>query len=160
MIQRIQTVYFLVAVIILAIFSSGLNIISYTGNDISYLLKSNELITQTTGNTVAESKTTFFFIGSIALTLWTLLVIVSFRNLKTQLSFARIGSFGYLAFLLIVLLTYFIGNSLTENPTVSEHSPSFGAGTYLLIVGYIAYLLGVSGIKKDKKLIDSVDRIR
>lgn len=160
MIQRIQTIYFLVAALMLSIFSAGATIITYTGYDITYKLKSNQLITQTVGNEAAEVSSIFFFIGSILLVLWVLYVIISFRNLRIQLTSARIGSFLYLAFLLIVLLTYFIGASLTENPTVSEFSPSFGYGTYLLIIGYVAYLMGINGIKKDKKLIDSVDRIR
>ena len=160
MIQRIQTVYLLLAVIVLVYFSAGATIVSFEGNDISYLLRSNQLITQTAGDELADSSAKYFFIGSILLTLWTVFVVISFRNLKKQLSYARIGAFLYLAFLLVIVLTYFIGNSLTQNPTVLEHQSHFELGTYLLALGYIFYLLGIYGIKKDKKLIDSVDRIR
>jgi hypothetical protein len=160
MIQRIQTVYFLIAAIILAVFSTGISIISYTGNDISYVLTSSQLITKTAGNELAESSSQYFFFGSILLAVWTLFVIISFRNLKRQLAVARIGLLAYFGYLLIILLTFFIGNSLTENPTVAEFTPSYNWGTYLLIIGFVVYYLGVNGIKKDKKLIDSVDRIR
>lgn len=160
MIQRIQTVYFLLATIILVYFSAGAPIIGYEGNDLAYILKSNQLITQTIDQEVATQSSKYFFIGSIVLVLWTLYVIISFRNLKKQLTTARIGSLLYLAYLLIILLTYFIGSSLTENPTVVEYSAHFKLGTYLLIVGYVLYQLGIYGIKKDKKIIDSVDRIR
>ncbi len=160
MIQRIQTVYFLLVVIILVYFSAGAPMVSFEGNDISYLLRSNQLVTQTIGDALADTTPKYFFIGSIVLVLWTLFVVISFRNLAKQLSFARIGSFLYLVFLLIIILTYFIGNSLTENPTVLEHKAHFELGTYLLALGYLFYLLGIYGIKKDKKLIDSVDRIR
>ncbi|HRO76620.1 MAG TPA: DUF4293 family protein [Crocinitomicaceae bacterium] len=158
MIQRIQTVYFLVATIILVYFSAGAPIVEYAGNDLVYLLKSNQLIAQTASQEVAESSSKYFFIGAIVLVLWTLYVVISFRNLKKQLTAARIGSLLYLAYLLIIVLTYFIGSSLTENNSIS--SAHFKLGTYLLIVGYVLYQLGIYGIKKDKKLIDSVDRIR
>jgi len=160
MIQRIQTIYFSLAALVLVYFSVGAPIISFYGNDISYLLKSNELIATTSGNPVAETSVKYYFIGAIVLTLWVIYVIISFRNLKKQLSAARIGSFMYAAYLMIIVLSYFIGESLTENPTVSEKSAQFELGVYLLAVGYIFYLFGIRGIKKDKKLIDSVDRIR
>lgn len=160
MIQRIQTIYFSLSALILIYFSVGAPIISFYGNDISYLLKSNELIATTSGNPVAETSVKYYFIGAIVLTLWLIYVIISFRSLKKQLSAARIGSFMYAAYLMIIVLSYFIGESLTENPTVGEKSAQFELGTYLLAVGYIFYLFGIRGIKKDKKLIDSVDRIR
>lgn len=160
MIQRIQTVYFFLAVIILIYFSAGASIVGYVGNDMSYTLYSTKLTAQTIGIDIAESSTKYYFIGSIILILWTLFVIISFRTLSKQLAYARIGSFMYLAYLLIVLLSFFIGSSLTENPTVAEHTASLKIGSYLLIVGYILYLLGMNGVKKDKNLIDSVDRIR
>lgn len=160
MIQRIQSVYFALAASMLIYFSVGAPIVSYVGNDLTYLLKSNELITKTSENPVATTDSVYFFIGAILLTLWVIFVIISFRNLKKQMTFARIGSFMYIAYLAVIALMFFTGESMTEDPTVVEHGATYELGTYLLAVGYIFYLMGIRGVKKDKKLIESVDRIR
>lgn len=160
MIQRKQSIFLAVSIILLIYFSIGASIITYTGNDISYLLTSNNLITRTEGNPEAAITGEFFFIGSVFIALWLIFVLISFRNLSKQLTYARIGNFGYLILLAIVFSTYFIGVSITDNPTIAEHSASFQLGTYLLLVSYGFYWMAIRYIKKDKKLIESVDRIR
>lgn len=160
MIQRIQSVFLGISIVILTYFSIGASIISYEGNDISYTLHSNKLIASTTGLPNAETHTQFYFLGAIVLALWSIFVLLSFRNLKKQLSYARLGAFGFLAYIIIIFSSYFIGTSITDNPTVTVSFSSFRLGSYLLIVGYICYLLAISKIKKDRDLIASVDRIR
>jgi len=160
MIQRVQTIYFAIAALILIYFSTGASILGFQGNDLTYVLQSNQLIGSTQGNAGALVSSQYFFVGSIIAALWTIFVIISYRNLTKQLSFARVGSFIYLAFIAVIALTHFIASSLAEDLTVTEHPVSYKFGFYLLILGYVSYLLGMRGIKKDKKLVDSVDRIR
>lgn len=160
MIQRIQSIYLFIALAIFIYFSAGASIASFQGNDIIYTLYSTNLISSTAHVGNADVSSQYYFIGSVVLAVWMIVVMFSFRNLSRQLSFARMGTFGMIVFLAIILSSVLIGSSITEDPAITYGNSSFGTGSYLLIVAFISYLLAIRNIKKDKKLIDSVDRIR
>ena len=156
MIQRIQTVYFLIALLLIGSTFFGIDIFS---------VKLDELGTRTfdisafhiseSGN-VFQNSTLWIYSAVAALSL--IITIFSFKSREKQITLAKMC-------ILIVLLVggWFMVMgyqflSKTEFP--KNHGVIPGIGFYLFVSSIIFIILGLRGVQKDKKLIDSVDRIR
>lgn len=136
MIQRIQTIYLLLA----AVVSGGLTFVFHLWtnfNDALVFAKDNAL---------------YFglFIASAALSL---LSIFLFKNRKSQFILGRINII--LNFILLGLFVYQSLN-LSGETNVSEK----GIGIFLPIISIVLLALANKAIKKDEDLVKSVDRLR
>lgn len=158
MIQRVQSVYLSCALIILIIVSLGANLFLFQAPEFTYYLKATAIKKyDVTGTFISENSMPFVF-GTLILTVFCLFSIVLFKNLKRQLSLARFTALLYFIFLSIIGMCYFLGAFLSKEENEVTATPKFGF--YALLIGFILVLLACNGIKKDKKLIESVDRIR
>ncbi len=83
--------------------------------------------------------------------------MILYKNLKRQLTLVRLTTLLYFIAIVALGFIYFLGNYFTGE---EELQTSYSFGFYLFIAGFILVLLASAGIKKDKKLIESVDRIR
>ena len=97
------------------------------------------------------------FIGIIAMALLIFLTIMSYKNLDRQLKLGRTVFFLYLLSLVGVLVLAFIGGSYAG---LENASRELGLGFYLFVAGFPFTFLANMGIKRDKKLLDSLDRLR
>ena len=136
MIQRIQTLYLMLAVVI----SAGLIFIFqlWTNNEgVSVFAKDNYLYLG-------------LFISSALLSLFS---IFSFKNRKTQFMLGRLN-----IILNFILLGIFVTQSLnlSGEADVSEK----GIGILLPILSIVLLVLANKAIKKDEDLVKSVDRLR
>ncbi|MCA0133855.1 DUF4293 domain-containing protein [Winogradskyella alexanderae] len=136
MIQRIQTVYLLLAVII----SAGLIFVFH-------LWTTNE------GSKVFAIDNYLYlglFIGSALLSL---ISIFSFKNRKTQFILGRLN-----IILNFILLGIFVTQSLnlSGETNVSEK----GIGILLPVFSIVCLALANKAVKKDEDLVKSVDRLR
>jgi len=136
MLQRIQTVYLLVA----AAVSAGLIFVF-------------NLWTTNTGDMVFAKDDVLYiglFLGSAALSL---LAIVMFKNRKLQFVLGRLN-----IILNFILLGFFVYQSLnlSGETAVSEK----GIGMLLPLVSIVLLALANKAIKKDEELVKSVDRLR
>jgi peptidoglycan/LPS O-acetylase OafA/YrhL len=145
MIQRIQTVYLIVAIILIACPLAGLEILSYTikGQEVSKNVYSFHLLKQN------ETEPSYFYLVNIFLCLFGFYVMMSFKNLKRQLMLSRIF-IGLIFFAFTMPLILAIGRS--------DLFP--GIGFYSFMNSIIFVVLAIRGINKDKKLIDSLNRLR
>ena len=86
MIQRIQTVYLIIAIILIAIPLSGMEVISYSVK--------NEPVSRNVFalNFIKEDRieSSYFFLANIILSLFGFYVIMSFKKLKKQIALAKI----------------------------------------------------------------------
>lgn len=144
--QRKQTLFFGIALVLVAIPLLGLSFFTYSVENIDYTITAFGI-----ENSLKPTLDSKLFYLPILLTLVTFIgVIISFKNRKRQLSL------GWLSLLLVVFTAVFI--------TVSSLSLSkglqAGIGLYLHIAAILFILLGILGIRKDKKLIDSLNRLR
>ncbi len=158
MIQRIQSVFLLVTLIILSVFSCGIAVFRYHTDVFHYQLNAFGLTKYDQYGVKVESTSIPFYFGGIVLILFCLFSLVMFKNLKTQLAVTRFTTFMYFIGLVFLGFAAFLGTYFTQEK--EEVSVELCAGFYMLLVGLPLLLLAVRGINKDKKLIDSVNRLR
>ena len=136
MLQRIQTVYLLIA----AIVSAGLLFVLHlwvTNGDVIVYVKDNLLYLS-------------LFLGSALLSV---VSIFKYKNRKSQFILGRLN-----IILNFILLGFFVYQSLniSGETAVSEK----GIGMLLPIVSIVFLALANKAIKKDENLVKSVDRLR
>ena len=136
MIQRIQTLYLVLAVVM----SSALIFVFH-------------LWTNAEGNKVFAADNYLYlglFLGSALLSL---ISIFSFKNRKSQFVMGRVN-----ILLNFILLGFFVYQSLTLSggTNVSEK----GIGILLPVFSIVCLVLANKAIKKDEDLVKSVDRLR
>lgn len=136
MLQRIQTVYLLIA----AILSGGLIFVFHlwtTANDVPVYAKDDIVYLA-------------MFLGSAALSLFS---IFNFKNRKFQFVLGRLNII--LNFILLGLFVYVLLNTSGESQ-ISEK----GVGIFIPIFSIVFLVLANKAIKKDEDLVKSVDRLR
>ncbi|WP_370478447.1 DUF4293 domain-containing protein [Tamlana flava] len=136
MIQRIQTIYLLLATGV----SGGLIFVF-------------ELWKTEAGVTVFANDTNYVFAAFLASAFFSLVAIFRYKNRKSQFVLGRLN-----IILNFFLLGFFVYQSLTISgeTAVSEK----GIGMLLPIVSIVLLALANKAIKKDEDLVKSVDRLR
>ncbi len=137
MIQRIQTLYLILAFVATGILSLVFPLWTLTGGK-EYLASENQVYP-------------ILFGLSTALTIYTIII---FKKRQTQFVINRLN-----IILNLILLGLFVYRSLNlsgETPAVSEK----GIGMFLPIVAIVLLVLANKAIKKDEDLVKSVDRLR
>ena len=136
MIQRIQTIYLLVA----AILSAGLIFVFHlwtNSEEVPVFAKDNLLYLG-------------LFLGSA---LCSLVALFSFKNRKFQFVLGRLN-----IIINFILLGFFVYQSLIP-PGESQISEK-GVGIFIPILSIVLLVLANRAIKKDEDLVKSVDRLR
>ncbi len=137
MLQRIQTVYLVIALLLDAVFPYLFPLwILKTGKDFFFM-----------------SNMTYVILFGLS-TVLSLIGIISFKNRQLQFVLGRLN-----IILNLILLGLFVYQSLNlsgETPVVSEK----GIGMFLPIISIVLLVLANKAIKKDEDLVKSVDRLR
>ncbi len=154
MIQRVQSLYWLGAAICLGFLNFGLNLFEFKTKHSVYEFDFFSL-TEFVNGKIVKSQFKFHAVFSITIFVLIVVVIFSYKNLKRQLKLSQIISF-FTLMLFIEITVFAYGGLLLSN--AESIVPSFGF--YLLPIIFILNFLAQKGVKKDKKLLDSVDRIR
>ena len=144
MIQRIQTVYLLLA----ALLSLVLPFVWPLWPDAEGNLVSSARMAET-GDTGFTFFASLFLVSGIM----SLLTVLSFKNSKTQL---RINTFNIVVNLIILGLLIYHLLTLPGETMVSEK----GIGLLLPFVVIVLLAIARRAIKKDENLVKSVDRLR
>ncbi|UKM64552.1 DUF4293 domain-containing protein [Flavobacteriaceae bacterium GSB9] len=136
MLQRIQTVYLLIA----AAISGGLIFVF-------------ELWQTESGVKVFASDTSYVFAAFLSSAFFSVVAIFRYKNRKSQFMLGRLN-----IILNFILLGFFVYRSLnlSGETAVSEK----GIGMLLPIVSIVFLALANKAIKKDEDLVKSVDRLR
>jgi len=159
MIQRIQTIWLLLALIsILALFLFPY-VQFFDTSGIAMAIKVNGTLSSAGGQ--LQLHTSFVFIlqsiATIILALLPLVTILSFKNRKKQINLILITLVLLLLFALWLFLT--AANAVEAvNQTIALEN--IGIGALLLPLYAIFLFLAMNGIRKDNKLIRSADRLR
>jgi len=82
---------------------------------------------------------------------------MAYKNVNRQFKLGRSIFYIYFLSLIAVILLSVYGGSLLDVKTTSRE---MGLGYWLFIAGFPFSFLANVGIKKDKKLLDSLDRLR
>lgn len=158
MLQRVQTIYLGIAIILLGIVSTG-------STFFSFVTESNRHSFNAFGITTSDVKTNaitahngmLFIVGIIALALLSFICLMSYKNLNRQFKLGRTVFMLYFAGVVGIVVLSFMGDTFVDEPIVKRE---LGAGFYLFIAGFPFTFLANIGIKRDKRLLDSLDRLR
>ena len=137
MIQRIQTIYLLLAFVVTGVLPFFIPLWTMT-DGAAYLFMQNQV---------------YVVLFGLSTTL-SLVSIVSYKKRQNQFVMGRLN-----IILNLILLGLFVYRSLNvsgETPAVSEK----GIGMFLPIVAIVLLVLANKAIKKDEDLVKSVDRLR
>jgi uncharacterized paraquat-inducible protein A len=156
MIQRVQTIYLLLAIICMVcmfVFPIGL----FQADGIEYLLTYNGLQSETGQEIEVTANVILLF--TIPMILLVLIIqMLYFKKRPLQL---RLGRVLYLLLATLIASTVYL---MTENQT---HLPSpeiaevqYGIGFYLPIAAIVFEFLANRSIRKDEELVKSLDRLR
>ena len=150
MIQRIQTVWLFLAALV-----SGLLFLDwYTG----YVYKAD--IPEGFGLAVHHLTVKEHFpsvILAVVMMAIPLIAIFMFKNRKRQ---KRIGLVGVFACIMFISMTLWRVDNFTKTSTPPPKSGSYEAGAVIPAVVIVLIILAISGIRKDEKLVKSMDRLR
>lgn len=141
MIQRVQSIYLLLIVV------AGYEMISLP------LFKAT--LVSGVENTFLSTESLPLFALSIIAGLLALVTIFLFKNRKLQIKLSALGLL--LSAGLIALVVYNFGN-YGKTPDVAKTAYSWGA--LMPIAMFILFILAWGNIRKDEKLIKSLDRLR
>ncbi|GBU07221.1 membrane protein [Bacteroidales bacterium] len=151
MIQRIQTIYLLlIAGFMLAILFLPLGSFIKDGEVASFNCFG---LTITQGTGFVKSEWTLFYLAiASSLISFSAVFLYKKRNLQVGLS--------YLMLMSLVMFYFFCWVYLQGYYNIYSSSFSFGFALVLPLLSIILGFMAIAGIKKDEKLIRSLDRIR
>jgi hypothetical protein len=150
MIQRIQTIWLFLA----ALISALLLLDWYTG----YVFKGD--IPEGFGLAVKHLTVREHFpsvILALVMVATSFFAIFLFKNRKRQ---KMVGLSGVFASIMFIALTLWRVEDFRKNSTPPVREGSYEAGAIIPAVVIVLLVLAISGIRKDEKLIKSMDRLR
>ncbi|MAO32653.1 MAG: hypothetical protein CL824_04020 [Crocinitomicaceae bacterium] len=158
MIQRVQSIYLILSMISISILLSGVEIISFTGVKVKASLNAFGISkTDVLSNQNITDQTFPLYLSIIGLVLYMFILLMRYKDLKIQLKMIRRLSLIYLL-LIISFLCFSIYGSKVINE--SDATTSIGMGFIYFIIPFPFIFLAQIGIKRDKKLLDSLNRLR
>lgn len=156
MIQRIQTLYFFVALVLISLSLFGLPLYAVKLDKLGVMVAEIGAYNVKFNDVVTNSSLLWVFIVIPALT--ALLCILLFKDRKRQAAMAKLGA------VLVVFVSGWVFYTGTQFLKGSDFPSNNGVvpqvSFYCLAASIIFILLGLRGVNKDKKLIDSLNRLR
>lgn len=143
MIQRIQSLWLLIAALVFGLLLKY----PFAGTT---LLNGGEQLANTGGQI-------FLFIIAIVLTVSPIVAIFLYKNRSNQ---KKIIWVSLLLNFLFMALMYLKSEDMKELPGIVQNSFTYKPAAVLPIVYLVLLVMAYSGIRKDEKLIKSVDRLR
>ena len=150
MIQRLQSLYLLLAALVQVLFASG-TYFTYQVKNVSYFITGSGVFNSDGEKTGGDMKT---LILSIGISLIAFISIFLFKSRKRQIKLSRIGGLLTMAEIVFIIISYVKVKELPVN------SLSIGYVNFILPISTLLFFLAAKSIKKDDELVRSVDRIR
>jgi len=155
MIQRIQSIYFLLAG--LAIFALFLFPLAHNVyiNGIASTVSVTGVTQDSGGQQAPVQSFTSLIAGTAVVGILPLALIFLYKNRKQQINLA----YGYI--FVIIAYTYWQVQTVKSVVDINTFKTSnFGIGVLLSSIGIVLTLLAIKAIQRDEKLIKSADRLR
>lgn len=162
MLQRIQTVYFAITMLLFSSMFTGLSLLKFEqqGGEktqfINIFGRSTYSQSESKEILLVTNESIPLFVLAIAMILLLFITLMAYKNVHRQLSLARISMF--INVVLIVLFVIWSTYLFIIAPTGSSNSVQ--VGFYLLASTAPLSYFGYKGVLKDKMLLDSIDRLR
>lgn len=159
MIQRLQTVYYSLSMICLGVLLSGMDLLRFVAKNCYFGFNVHGISQHfnDTKLTMIQTKSLPLYLTVIGLILLQFMAIMSYKNLNRQFQLARTIFFLYV----LILIAFVVFASIGYSPSKEiETTRELGLGFIFLVLGFPFAFLGQVAIKRDKKLIDSLNRLR
>lgn len=157
MIQRIQTVYILLfSVIIFAALFTPFAMISLEDNVYTLQPASGWEISSVD----VPSENPPFYVGYLVAVSFSILMIVNYKKRKKQLRYGKICYLIVLLTLIYMINVVYKKFDLLIEDDVMNISIMFSVSMYMLVASLPIMFLANRAIKKDEKLVKSLDRLR
>lgn len=157
MIQRIQTIYLILVMLLLSAVAVGTELFSFVSETERFTFTSFGISTSNEAGKLVHQQHIPIYVGLIALILLAFICMMSYKNLKRQFKLGRTVFYIYILMFISLLMMAFFGDKLVE---VEHLKRELGLGFYLFVAGMPFSFLANTGIKRDKNLLASLDRIR
>jgi hypothetical protein len=160
MLQRIQTVYFIIVMVILASLLSGVEIFAMSDGKMNFSQSVFGVERQNVkgGHVEWMGQFEYTYLFVIVYVMFVFLAMMSYKSLKRQYTLAKIVLYIYVLFVLAILaVTTFGINGYSSGEISGIH---VGIGFYLLNCGLPFSYFALKGVQKDKVLLDSLNRLR
>lgn len=159
MIQRIQTLYLFGTIATLAIASFWDYFFYYVTDEAIFRFNAFGISKYTLdGGELIEQTSIPLYIVTLAFVVFSVFVIFSYKQLSNQLKYAKLLWGLYIAFLIGIIVWYYLFAPNQINGEVVQHS--YSSAFFVLVIGLGLTHLAFLGIRKDKKTIDSLNRLR
>lgn len=156
MIQRIQSVFFLIVVILGAVFSF-VPVLTFSQGDGAFLMTAYKTINVATESVVSNNMGVGVLQGIVILL--SLVIILMFKNRGLQMKIGKLNIL-LLALQIAAIVMYSDAAKTAINTAPGEVSVGFGFGAVVPVISLILTYLGIRFIKKDDELVRSADRLR
>ncbi len=154
MIQRVQSLYWLAAAICLSFLNFGMNVFTFKTKDAIYEFDFYSIVKFVNDKEISE-KIIWIYPVSIFFTVLIVVSIFLFKKIKVQLKLSNRIKFGLSFIFFVLTLNAYLGVFVKNTESVV-----LGPGYFVLAIAVVFSYLASWRVKKDKKLLDSVDRIR
>jgi phosphoglycerol transferase MdoB-like AlkP superfamily enzyme len=159
MLQRVQTIYFIIVMAILSSLLSGIEIFAMSDGQMNFSQSVFGVESSVKGGHIewiGQFEYAYLFV--IAYVMLVFLAMMSYKSLKRQYTLSKIVLFIYVLFVLAILaVTSFGINGYSPKEITGIH---VGIGFYLLVCGLPFTYFAMKGVQKDKGLLDSLNRLR
>ncbi len=157
MIQRIQSVYLGITIILLSIVTLGSPFYTFVGEEFRYAFSSYGIQKYDLENQLVSTTNFPIYLGLIALIMLCLITLFSYKNLKKQFKLGR-TIFGIYFMMLLSLIAFaYLGENFLPG---GDYKREMGLGFLFFVLGFPFTFLANIGIKRDKNLLESIDRLR
>lgn len=157
MIQRIQSLYWLGAAICLSFLNFGVSVLSFNGKDFHYEFSLFGWKKFDATNKMIGENDMHFYLLTIVIFALIIQAIFSYKSLKRQLKLANLIIYIHALVVLFLVSVFAFGKKMFG---LAYDTTEVTIGFYGIFLSLIFSFLAMQGVKKDKKLLDSVDRIR
>lgn len=152
MIQRIQTVYLAIALILLGLMT-GLPLGEISSGSQVYSFTIKGIVEQSSGAILQNGWPLILFIGIVVLL--QLVIIFSFKNRIRQM---RMATYNIILMVGVLGISWFFAHSSVKE--LSDAVTSYSLPLAFPIVAAILNYLAIRAIGRDEALVKSIDRIR
>lgn len=156
MLQRVQTYYLSLIILVQVVAISGLDFFKFNTEDNYHVLNAWGMTTYPKADHVGEGTFIPAFIGFIAIAMLAFLCIMSYKNLDRQMKLGR--TIFYLYFVSVLSL-YLIATFSDTFVGETVQSKEVGIPYWVFICGLPLAFLANTSIKRDKRLLDSLKRL-
>ena len=157
MIQRIQSV-FLVLVVLLGVLFSYLPILEFIGYETTYVMNAYKTVA-VTDTTIVISKNMGVGVLQGLIAVVALIIIFLFKNRQLQLKLAKLIIL-FIAFQIAAIVMYSDTAKIAIGPNANDVLMNIKMGALLPIITLVLTYLAIHFIKKDDDLVRAADRLR